>query len=93
MDRMILSDHESMNIISETLKEALDAKGVNAVTLFVPTDSEERIECINPVIATEEQISQINKLISDIEKAFDIQHNLNNDDYEGSAVKPFKDND
>ena len=92
MDRMVLSDHESMEIISENLKAALEAKGVNAVTLFVPTETRERIECINPVIATEEQIIKINKLIADIEKAFDIKHDLTeeDEDYEGSAVKPFK---
>jgi len=80
MDRMVLSDHESMEIISENLKAALEAKGVNAVTLFVPTETQERIECINPVIATEEQITKINKLIADIEIAFDIKHDLTEED-------------
>jgi hypothetical protein len=92
MDRMVFADEESFIIIQDNLKDALDAKGVNAVTLFVATETQERIECINPVIATDEQNNRINAIINDIEKSFDVGHDLT-DDYEGSAVSPFKDDE
>jgi len=92
MDRQLMYDHESIGIISESMKEVLDNKGVNAITYFVPTDGQEKIECINPVIATDEQIERIDKMIKDIEKSFDIGHDLTQD-LEGSAIKPFKGDD
>jgi len=85
---------DMMKVISEAVEESLKKKGVNAVCFYVPTKDNERVECINPVLATEEQIEQINKLIEDIEKNFDIgqvdAEKLDEEDYEGSAVKPFK---
>jgi len=96
MDRATLSQQKIMKIISDEVKKALDAKEVNAVTFFVPTENKERVECINPVIATDEQIARINTLIDDIEKSFDVNNDLTQDDYddyEGSAVKPFKGDD
>lgn len=92
MDRLILSDHDSMEIITKSVQAAFEAKNANTVTLFVPTDDQERIECINPVIATEEQMNKINQMIDDIAKAYDVGHNLT-EDLEGSAVKPFKSDD
>ena len=90
MDEMTLSQTEVMEIITENIKAALEAKGVNAVTFFVPTNDKERVECINPVIATDEQIERINTMIGDIEKSFDLKNDLTD---EGSAVKPFKEDD
>ena len=85
MDRMVLSDHESMEIITKNLKDALDEKGVNAVTLYVSTETKERIECINPVIATDEQINRINDIINDIEKSVDINHDLTDENLDDDA--------
>jgi hypothetical protein len=85
MDRNVMSDAESMKIISTSIQEAFEVKGGNTVTLFVPTDGQEKIECINPAIATEEQMNKINQMIDDIAVTYDVGHNL--DDDEGSAVK------
>jgi hypothetical protein len=94
IDEMTLSQTEVMEIITENIREALEAKGVNAATFFLPTNDKERVECINPVIATDEQIEKINTLIGDIEKSFDLKNDLTDEgDYEGSAVKPFKGDD
>lgn len=96
MDRYVMTDEESMKLISREIQLAFEEKGGNTVTLFVPTDGTERIECINPVIATEEQIERINKLIEDVEKSFDLGHDLSKDDYddyEGSVMRPHKGDD
>lgn len=92
MDRNVMVDQKSMAIISKEIQGAFEAKGGNTVTLFVPTDGQEKIECINPAIATEEQISKINDMIDDISKTYDVGHDLT-EDLEGSAVKPFKSDD
>jgi hypothetical protein len=89
MDRLVMSDAESMKIISTSVQQAFEAKGGNTVTLFVPTDGQERIECINPAIATEEQINKINQMIDDIAATYDVGHDLE-EDLEGGAVKSFK---
>ena len=52
MDRATLSQQDIMKIISNEVKKVLDVKEVNAITFFVPTEDKERVECINPVIAT-----------------------------------------
>ncbi len=93
MDRHIMSNEDYMEIITKAMKQALDEKGANTVTFYVPTDGMERIECINPVLATEEQMVKIDKLIRDVENTFHLKHDLTGgdyEDYEGSAVKPFK---
>jgi hypothetical protein len=76
MDRMTMYNQEAMEIITKNIKGAFDAKNANTVTLFVPTDEQERIECINPAIVTEEQMEKINQMIDDISKTYDIGHDL-----------------
>ena len=80
LDRSILVDGESINLISGAMKDALNEKGVNNVLFFVPTDGQERIECINPVIASDEQMQKIDNIINHLENSFDIKHDLTQDD-------------
>jgi len=89
-----IRDNNTIKEFSDSIKGELDKKGVNHILFFLPTDGQEKVECINPVLATEEQSKHIDKMITNIEKSFDIGHDLNDDyeDYEGSAVKPNKDN-
>jgi hypothetical protein len=57
---------EIINSINRTIKD----KDVNIISFVLPTNEKARIECINPVIATEEQIGKINDLIKDIEQKY-----------------------
>ena len=68
----VLVQSDLLKVITETIEESLKKKSVNAVCFYIPTKDNERVECINPVLATEEQIERINKLIEDISKSFDI---------------------
>jgi hypothetical protein len=42
------------------------------MAFFLPTDEQERIECLNPVTMQETDIERINKIINDLTKSFDI---------------------
>jgi hypothetical protein len=55
----------------------IESKGVNAMAFFVPTDGEERIECINPVLVADTDMEKINKMVQDIAKSFDVPSPLN----------------
>lgn len=72
LDREIMRQQEIIQPFAESINQMINIKQLNALALFLPTDTEERVECINPVIASEEQINNITKLISEIEKNFSI---------------------
>jgi hypothetical protein len=52
-------------------------KDANMLSFFIPTDKEERIECINPILATSSEKTRISQLINDINKNFDIGQDSN----------------
>lgn len=86
MYRETLTQQELMPIITKNVEKLLNKKGVNAAVFYVPTDEYERIECINPVIATEEQMDRINKIIDDIAVSVDIgQFNVSDDEEDWEA--------
>ncbi len=72
LDRDLMQNPEIIKAFSEAINRLINVKQLNALALFMPTDGEERVECINPVIATDEQISHISKLIEDIKKQFSV---------------------
>ncbi len=57
---------------AESVNDALSQRKANALAFFLPTDGEERVECINPVQVEETEMSRINKIIEDITNNFDI---------------------
>ena len=54
------------------------------MAFFIPTDGEERIECINPTQLEAPQMERINKLLEDLEKNFDMNQSTDEDDEEES---------
>ena len=72
LDREMMKNQEITQAFAESVNELINVKNFNAIAFFLPTDGEERIECINPLIAPKEKMEQINKLISDISKNFGI---------------------
>ena len=71
MDRELMGT-EMMGNIAMGINDAIVQKDANAMAFFVPTDGEERIECINPMMVQEAEMSKINKIVEDIKKGFDI---------------------
>lgn len=55
-------------------------KNLNPSIFFFPTDDgNERLECINPrYIEDQNEVEKLKKLLSDVEKTFDIQNNTSN---------------
>ncbi len=72
LDRDIMQNREIISQFAESINKMIQVKNMNALALFMPTDGEERVECINPAIATDEQFEKISKLIIDIENNFSI---------------------
>lgn len=67
-----MSNPDIIGPFMDSINLYIESKEYEIMSLFLPTDTEERVECINPVIATKEQIEKINSLISDIEDKFEI---------------------
>jgi hypothetical protein len=71
MDRALLAS-EVMGQIAASINDAIVEREANAMAFFVPTDGEERIECINPMMVQEADMGRINKIVEDLTKNFDI---------------------
>lgn len=71
MDRELFGT-EIMGHIAESINNAISMREANAMAFFVPTDGNERIECINPVMIQEADMERINGIVQDIAKSFDI---------------------
>lgn len=71
MDRGLFGT-EVMGHIAEGINRAISTREANAMAFFVPTDGEERIECINPIMVKEADMERINNMVQDIAKSFDI---------------------
>jgi len=72
LDREMMKNQEITQAFAESVNELINVKNFNAIAFFLPTDGEERIECINPLIAPKEKMEQIDKMIKDISKNFGI---------------------
>jgi hypothetical protein len=55
---------------AESVNQMLMAKEANALAFFMPTTGEERIECINPVMLKEEDMTKIYKIVDDLKASF-----------------------
>ena len=57
---------------ANSVNDALAQREANAMAFFLPTDGEERIECINPIQVSKPNMKKIDKLIEDLTTNFDI---------------------
>jgi len=65
--------------LSQTIDQVFEKKNMNAVAFFLPTDTEERIECINPAIVPADAMEKINKMVKDIQDQFSVGGKLEED--------------
>ena len=70
--RLLMNEKEIMTGFAEAVNNTIAEREANAMAFFIPTDDKERVECINPLIATDEQKEKIDKLIEAVSKTFDI---------------------
>lgn len=71
-DRSLMDAPEILHGMAEGINRQLAAKEANAMAFFLPTDGEERIECINPIQVEETEMSRINEIVEDIAKHYDV---------------------
>jgi len=72
LDREMMMNPDIIQPFAEQVNNALDQRGANAMAFFIPTDGEERIECINPVQVEETEMGRINGIVQDLVKNFDV---------------------
>ena len=66
----MMKQRDIIQPFAESVNQMLMVKDANALAFFIPTDGEERIECINPVVLKEEEATNIYKIIDDLKKTF-----------------------
>ena len=72
LDREMMTNPDIVQPFANSVNEALAQREANAMAFFLPTDGEERIECINPVQVAKADMKKVNKLIEDLTKNFDV---------------------
>jgi hypothetical protein len=78
LNREMMQRQEIIKPFAESVNNIISVKGLNAIAFFLPTDGEERLECINPVIAPKEEMERISKLIEDISNQFGVGKDIDN---------------
>lgn len=76
LDKEMMKQQQIISPFVETVNQMLEAKESNVLAFFIPTEGEERVECINPVLLGETDINKINVMIEDIKKNFSIGGNV-----------------
>ncbi len=72
LDRELMKNPDIIKPFADSVNEAIARRRANAMAFFLPTDGEERIECINPIMVKDADMGEINKMIEDIKKSFSI---------------------
>ena len=81
LDREMMKVAEIIQPFVESVNFMLEQKNSNTLAFFLPTDVEERIDCINPVTVNEADMVKINEMVEDIKKNFSVGvDDLNNEE-------------
>ncbi len=72
LDSDLMTRQEIIKPFVESVNQMLHHKNANALAFFLPTNGEERVECINPVMLEKADMDKINTLLDDIRKNFSV---------------------
>ena len=73
LDAGVFAEQEMVKAYSENVKNYFDENGDNVRLFFMPTEGEERIECINPTYLTDKtEIDKLNELTEKLEEMFQV---------------------
>jgi hypothetical protein len=79
LDRGLMSEPKIIGPFANYVDDLINKKNANIITFFIPTDGEERVECINPVQIEKPKMDKIMKMVDDISRNFfDINGNNGN---------------
>jgi hypothetical protein len=72
LDAEMMKEKDIIVPFTESINEMLAKKESNVLAFFIPTNGEERVECINPTIVSTADMEKINKMVEDIKENFSI---------------------
>ncbi len=72
IDREMMSNPQAIQPFADSVNNILALKNANAIAFFVPTDGEDRVECVNPLQVEKADMVKINKMVEDIKNQFSI---------------------
>jgi hypothetical protein len=70
LDRDMMSNPKIIQPFADSVNVLIEQKKANMMAFFLPTDGEERIECINPIQVEASEMERINNIINDLVKNF-----------------------
>lgn len=72
LNKEMMANPQIINPYVNSINYIIEQKEANAIALFMPTDGEDRVEVLNPVLLHESKEEEYKKLIADIKSKFDI---------------------
>jgi hypothetical protein len=72
LDRELMTNKEIIIPFTKSVENLIKKKDLNVLAFFMPTDDDERIECLNPKLISESQMKNVDKIIQDLSKNFDV---------------------
>jgi hypothetical protein len=72
LDREVMMQGDIIRAFADSVNNAIAQREANCMAFFLPTDGEERIECINPVMLHEADMKKVDQMIQDLASNFDI---------------------
>ena len=70
LDGELMSNAEIMRPFAEHINQTIAVREANAMAFFLPTDGEERIECINPIQMEPAKMDKVMRMLDQISENF-----------------------
>lgn len=78
LDREMMKQREILQPFASSINQMINQKKLNAIAFFLPTDGEERVECINPVVVPKVEMDKIQKILDNIQNQFAVNYKFEN---------------
>jgi len=91
LNRELMSNREIIQPFVEAVNQSIAEREANMMAFFLPTDDQERVDCINPLLATPDEKTRISEMIDEISKNFDVGQGA--DDYDDVNIINTRDDD
>lgn len=95
LNRELMSNGEIIQPFVEAVNQSIAERDANMMAFFLPTDGQEKVDCINPLLATPDEKTRISEMIDEISKSFDIGQGADEklDDYDDVNIINTRDDD
>ena len=70
IDREMLMQPDFREAYLKNVNDAIEQRDSNIITFFLPTDGEDRIDCINPMTIDDVDHADVAQLVNDLRKDF-----------------------